>query len=124
VLTQAPVTYDGRPATGLEAVRALYTFRVLEGFKGAGATEYQLLGDLPVPPPTDDGVVTINGDAWPLNVGQRYLIFGWGDDPATIDSCSSSALGQAKRALKQLRKLRSGQPSSGSASSSGGPTTR
>ena len=107
VTKREPVTYDGRAASEDQAVRAAYTIRVLEEFKGTGAREYRLLGDAPIPsPPPGSDLIIVNEDNWPLELHQRYLVFATGD-PLRIDSCASAALTDATDALKKLRAARS-----------------
>jgi hypothetical protein len=106
VRERVPSTYEGVPVSSDQAVRALYTLTVVEEFKGTGAAEYQVVGDL-APPPSpsvESGLVQV-GEGWPLELGARYLIFAWGSPPR-VDPCPPSAeFKKAGKTIKLLRRL-------------------
>lgn len=101
VLSSTPSDDKGRPVESAQAVQALYQVRVVEEFKGAGVKQYALLGDLR-PTPSPSGLAQPE-QGFRLTVGEKYLLFAWGE-PLQIDPCTPTApLREAEKALLLLR---------------------
>jgi hypothetical protein len=108
VLDVQPADAKGHIVEPAEAVSGLYRFEVLEEFKGTRQSQYEAIGDSPVPlPPLLEGRV-YGSKPQPFKVGATYVVFAWGV-PRMISLCQSEAATSRSALVKQLRKLAKNQ---------------